>query len=80
MQSVSKRTLQWYSKCCYVASVTETLKAYKLSIVQSVEHLQYRCKVLFKTLCTILHIYIYIYIYTHEYTCIYIYTHTNIYT
>jgi hypothetical protein len=37
---VSKRALQWYSKCCYVASVTRIfpLKGVQ-SIVQDVEHL-----------------------------------------
>jgi hypothetical protein len=39
LQDVSKRVLQWYSKCSCEVSVmkTFTLKAYKLSIIQQLE-------------------------------------------
>jgi hypothetical protein len=39
IQGVSKRTLQWYSKCCCVASVTKmfTRKVCKLAVVQHLE-------------------------------------------
>jgi hypothetical protein len=58
MQGVSKRALQWYSKCYSLASVT---KVFTLKGVQTIHHLRCWCIYFFNN--TYIYIYIYIYIY-----------------
>jgi hypothetical protein len=59
MKGVSKRALQYYSKCCCVASVKETstlkvctpLSVNVFVTLATQQHMEYHCKALFETLC-----------------------------
>jgi hypothetical protein len=56
MQGVSRRSLEWYSECYCVVSVTKTftLKGVQtlnvLVTLATHQHLEYHCKALFETL------------------------------